>query len=594
MLTKLAGRSHLMIATTLLAAGCADLGDDASATDDHAVNAENGLAFNGLAFNGFSANGLAFNGLAFNGLAFNGLAFNGLAFNGLAFNGLAFNGLSLSGNLPSTSGLMTTPGGRDFVNYLVRVAYPVGHSLTKQDQYGNSYTFEGSLGVAPEAEFGTCDVNCQEKISGALLAHVNNSGLHVGIWLVGPDNGIGWGSDPNFPYQEAAYFGNLFAADMPSNYCAGKNLAAANVKGRLGNPWGNNSAVFKSPFGWQWDSSSNQNLPASCTLGCTALNEGFSQCTEPNGGRTWSHPVTVYRNFESTQLYKICNKNGGKCLGVVNGSIADGANVEQRTFTGAAGQTWQVVQVTPGKYKIINKTSGMALAVPGTSFSGNPVVQKPYTGAANQIVPLTYILNQPGFANLTVSSSTAVFWTNWSTLDGALITTVDAGQNSADAAKWTFTAVSSAAIDPGRTYRLSPQNAPSSSLDIAGGSQTNGTPVQLYTNMPSDTQKLYIRDAGTGNAKLTMKANQNKCIGPVGGAAAAGARLEIQDCNGSSGQAWLTGETAAGSGVFALKNAGNPNLCLNVTGGSTANGARMEMNGCSGASSQRFAVQLLP
>ena len=94
--------------------------------------------------------------------------------------------------------------------------------------------------------------------------------------------------------------------------------------------------------------------------------------------------------------------------------------------------------------------------------------------------------------------------------------------------------------------------------------------------------------------KLALKLNQNKCIGPVGGAAAAGARLEIQDCNGSSGQAWLTGETAAGSGVFALKNAGNPNLCLNVTGGSTANGARMEMNGCSGASSQRFAVQLLP
>src|SRR4029078_1989648 len=110
-----------------------------------------------------------------------GLALNGLAFNGLAFSGLAFNGLSLSGNLPSTSGLMTTPGGRDFVNYLVRVAYPVGHSLTKQDQYGNSYTFEGSLGVAPEAEFGTCDVNCQEKISGAPLAHVNNSGLHRGI-----------------------------------------------------------------------------------------------------------------------------------------------------------------------------------------------------------------------------------------------------------------------------------------------------------------------------------------------------------------------------------------------------------------------------
>ena len=53
--------------------------------------------------------------------------------------------------------------------------------------------------------------------------------------------------------------------------------------------------------------------------------------------------MTVYRNFESTQLYKICSKSSGKCLGVVGGSTATGANVEQRTYAGLAGQTWNYI-----------------------------------------------------------------------------------------------------------------------------------------------------------------------------------------------------------------------------------------------------------
>src|SRR4051794_14006005 len=265
--------------------GCADQMDELNPDEAAALQSENGFNFNGMAFNGFSFNGFSFNGFSYNGMNFNGMAFNGMnyngmAYNGMSYNGMTFNGLSTTGGLSSTSGMMTTEGGRDFINYMVKVGYPQGHSLTARDQFGNPYTFQGALGVAPEIEFGACDVDCQEKLSAALLAHVNNSGLHVGIWLVGPDPGIGWGSSPNFPFQEAAYFGNLFGGNMPGNYCSGKNMGAGDSKGRLGSPFGNNDAIMNAPYLWTWDNSSSQNVPQACVQAgetrCTVQNEGFS------------------------------------------------------------------------------------------------------------------------------------------------------------------------------------------------------------------------------------------------------------------------------------------------------------------------------
>ena len=74
-----------------------------------------------------------------------------------------------------------------------------------------------------------------------------------------------------------------------------------------------------------------------------------------------------------------------------------------------------------------------------------------------------------------------------------------------------------------------------------------------------------------------MKANNNKCVGPKGHALTAGTKLEVQDCNGGNDQAWITGETAAGSGIFMLKNVAAPGLCVDVAGASTANGTAMEI-----------------
>ncbi len=181
---------------------------------------------------------------------------------------------------------------------------------------------------------------------------------------------------------------------------------------------------------------------------------------------------------------------------------------------------------------------------------------------------------------------------NNSTLDGALMQSFPAAlYGSADIAKWSFTAVGPGTIDPGRSYRLAPQHAPTKSIDIASGSTTNGTAVQQYDSYSTDGQKLVLKDAGKGNVKLTMKANNNKCVGPKAHALVNGTKLEVQDCNGGNDQAWITGETAAGSGIFMLKNVAAPGMCVDVTGKSTANGAAMEIYNCSGGTNQLFAAQ---
>src|SRR3954464_14957177 len=91
-----------------------------------------------------SQNGLSLlNGLSLtNGLSGNGLSGNGLSGNGLSGNGLIMDALNASGLTASTY-LMNNASGRSTVSYLVRCALPTGHSITKQDATGASYTFAG-------------------------------------------------------------------------------------------------------------------------------------------------------------------------------------------------------------------------------------------------------------------------------------------------------------------------------------------------------------------------------------------------------------------------------------------------------------------
>ena len=398
-----------------------------------------------------SMNGFGMNGFGMNGYSMNGFGMNGLSTNGFGMNGLSLAGLASSSGLSSTTGLMTTAGGRQVVQYMIKCAYPSGQSYTKQDQYGNWYTFPGSIGIAPELATGPCDLDCQERISACMLAHVNNSGQHISIWMVGPDPGIGWASSPLYPYQEGAYFGNIFAAPWHGYYCAGNDMASGEVPGRLGSPLASNVYVDKYGAGGLCKQ------PAACTV----TNNGYTNCNDPapqapyTAGHQWKHVITVWRNFEATQMYKICNAYSGKCLGVVNGSSADGAAIEQRTYSGALSQNWQILYVASGNYKVINVASGKALDV-----SGSQVVQSTYTGSTGQLLPIRYIKNYAGYANLVLATSNTSGYCVSNNSDGSLVTLgTNLGTNYG---RWAFQAVG-------------PLSAATSSSSADAGTTTSGT-----------------------------------------------------------------------------------------------------------------------
>ena len=114
--------------------------------------------------------------------------------------------------------------------------------------------------------------------------------------------------------------------------------------------------------------------------------------------------------------------------------------------------------------------------------------------------------------------------------------------------------------------------------------------VQQWSTSNTDKQKFAIQPSGS-NWKIAMKANTNKCFGPIGNGTANATRIEIQDCNGSNNQAWnITAD--ANTGAFQLKNVA-ANRCLDISGGSMADGAPLQLYDCWGAASQKFKLVLV-
>jgi hypothetical protein len=282
------------------------------------VLSNNGLpAINGLG----TANGLTANGLTANGLTANGLTANGLTANGLTANGLTANGLGTANGLSSTVGLMTTAPGRLTVEYLVRCALPLGDSITKQDQNGVSYTFVGQIGIAPGWKTGSCDSSCQQGISACMLAHVNTSGVHIPLWLVGPNPAVGWGTDPQYPNREGTFFGNIFYPNARSGlvdafYCNGPGFSTDVVPGRLG------ATQAGAPYSDPYTSTSNPN--GDCSP-CYATNtEGPTSCKADSV--TYKSPITVWRG-QTFQAENATLSNGPEAIACNPGVCSNGYRV---------------------------------------------------------------------------------------------------------------------------------------------------------------------------------------------------------------------------------------------------------------------------
>jgi len=297
------------IATTLAFAavfgGCqAPEADDAGASAESELVATNGLSM----INGLSMT----NGLSGNGLSGNGLSGNGLSGNGLVMNPLATTGLT------SSTFLMNSAAGRSTVSYMVRCALPAGRSITKTDSTGASYTFAGGIGLTPQWETGTCDGDCQRWISACMLAHVNTAGIHIPIWIVGQNTGLGWGQSATYPNQEGTFFGNIFSINTAGHtdayYCEGPGFDKSVVDGRIGS--NQVGAPYRDMFADGYCASNYNCVTSDAKTSNVA--DGYKACTMGDGSmQAWNQLVTVWRQ----------NKAFDASGNIVAGKTADGSTV---------------------------------------------------------------------------------------------------------------------------------------------------------------------------------------------------------------------------------------------------------------------------
>jgi hypothetical protein len=319
-------------------------------------------------------------------LAVNGLTMiNGLtSTNGLGTgNGLTMiNGLSSSTGLSSTTGLMTSATGRLTVTYMVRCALPSGHSITKKDQNGRSYTFAGMFGLAPAWETAACGTSCQEAVSACLMSHLNVAGVHVAIWLDSPIAAIGFGSNATYPNEEGTFFGNLFTTSngkVPAYYCEGAGFAKGIVPGRLGAS-SSAAGVFTNPFG----------TGTLCAKKCSAApsghtGQGYASC---NG---YTSPITVWRAasyrpvFDSSYVYRFVNSKSKLAMDVAGSSTSDGATVLQyQPFTDRLNQQFRILQTASSTWKLLAVHSGKAIVGTGTG-EGSAVKQDTFSSATTDV-----------------------------------------------------------------------------------------------------------------------------------------------------------------------------------------------------------------
>lgn len=124
------------------------------------------------------SNIISVNQLSSNSLTANGISVNGISVNGISVNRLAHNVLAL--DVKAAGGLEATESGREVLTYLARCALMPGDHLYVE-HHGQSWTYPGVLGLAPEWESEPLSQTGRELMTACLMAHVNAFGISVPI-----------------------------------------------------------------------------------------------------------------------------------------------------------------------------------------------------------------------------------------------------------------------------------------------------------------------------------------------------------------------------------------------------------------------------
>ncbi len=108
-----------------------------------------------------------------------------------------------------------TADGRAYLAYLVSCALDSTQSITT-----GSYTFVGSLGIAPSWTSSALSATNSHWVSACMLARSNYSGTSVNLSMRGGHPQLYLSGEGGYNVQEGAYYGDIFFGTNSRNVCA--------------------------------------------------------------------------------------------------------------------------------------------------------------------------------------------------------------------------------------------------------------------------------------------------------------------------------------------------------------------------------------
>lgn len=185
----------------------------------------------------------------------------------------------------------------------------------------------------------------------------------------------------------------------------------------MGDRWNN--------FGGSTGVGRNQWYPLSFDANDKPTINGYGAWQLDAAAGTWT---TAPSPVDETKTYSISIRWPGKALGIVGGSTANNAKMEQRTYSGAAGQSWKFISVGGGYYNIRNVNSNLNLSLSASTADGTQVIQ--YTPSTSTSQQFSILPAGGGYYKLINRYSGKVLGNAGNGSDGAILV------QSTDANEW--------------------------------------------------------------------------------------------------------------------------------------------------------------
>jgi hypothetical protein len=273
--------------------------------------------------------------------------------------------------------------------------------------------------------------------------------------------------------------------------------------------------------------------------------------------------------------YKIINKNSGKALEVPGSSTANGTQLDQRTYTGALNQQWDVAPLPRSAndssyYTIKAAHDGSAINLDAYSYAnGGAINQWGYANQAQQHWYLEYVGG--GYFKIHTRWDAKVMEVGGnSTADGGLVQQWDDAGTASQ--QWSFQSTGGGGgggpIANG-TYRL--QNRADGLMVDNLGATTNGANVCQWASGSSNNQKWVVTYNSSGY--YTLACVTGGLLLDTGGHTANGSTVQQWSSGSSANQHWTF--TATDSGYYKIVSVAC-GQCVD-TGGLTANGSALQL-----------------